>query len=152
MTELLKSDCRCEGMMLLPYNWKMSVFSQVARLPFWMWIKWSFWLGQACLSQGRGVTETAREEWMYLKMQWFVTVCILCPWEREICQCKQNYCFKSLVTFFFCNPFGTLLMHSLCATGWIGSWVHLVFKDINNLGLSATTSFGVIGASDLSRL
>lgn len=25
-------------------------------------------------------------------------------------------------------------MHSLCVAGWIVSWVHLVFKDINNLG------------------
>lgn len=42
-----------------------------------------------------------------------------------------------------------MLVHSLCAGGWIGCRVHLVFKDINNLGLSASASFDVIGASDL---
>lgn len=46
--------------------------------------------------------------------------------------------------FFSCDRFGAMLVHSLCAGGWIGCQVHLVFKDINNLGLSATALFDVI--------
>lgn len=89
---------------------------------------------------------------MCLQVQGFMTTCILCQWERQTCQCKQNYCFRLLSGICFWNPFGTLLLHSLCAAGWIRSWVHLVFKDINNLELSATASFGVIGALGLFRL
>lgn len=77
------------------------------------------WLGLLCVSQGQGVAEIAREEWTveYNGYKWSDSwLRVTSVQRRDNCvNANRTAASQSLVSFFPCDPFGDMLVLSLCA-------------------------------------
>lgn len=110
--------------------------------------KMELWLGLLCVSQGQGVAEIAREEWTveYNGYKWSDSwLRVTSVQRRDNCVNANRTAASQSLVFFPVTPLGTCWCSACVLEGRVDSQVHLVYKDIKNLGLSATASSDATG-------